>query len=77
MTIKTVEIQEAQTRLKELLELAREGTEIILVEGSIPLARLVPVESGQRIPDLHPGGWMSDDFTDPLPDEFWTGEGVD
>lgn len=30
-----------------------------------------------RSPDLHPSGWMSDDFTDPLPDKFWTGEGVD
>jgi hypothetical protein len=29
----------------------------------------------QRIPDLFPGSiWMSDDFDDPLPDEFWLGE---
>lgn len=24
-----------------------------------------------RIPDLFPGGWMSDDFDAELPDEFW------
>jgi len=23
---------------------------------------------------LHAGAWMSDDFDDPLPDEFWFGE---
>ena len=29
----------------------------------------------QRIPDLEKGKyWMSDDFNDPLPDEFWLGE---
>lgn len=28
-----------------------------------------------RIPGLHAGKiWMSDDFDDPLPDEFWLGE---
>lgn len=27
-------------------------------------------ESNERIPDLFPGIWMSDDFTDELPDEF-------
>ena len=32
----------------------------------------VPV---QRLPNLHHGQiWMSDDFDDPLPDEFWLGE---
>ncbi len=28
-----------------------------------------------RIPNLHPNSaWISDDFDDPLPDEFWLGE---
>jgi hypothetical protein len=28
-----------------------------------------------RTPGLHQGEiWMSDDFNDPLPDEFWLGE---
>jgi mRNA-degrading endonuclease RelE of RelBE toxin-antitoxin system len=30
----------------------------------------------KRVPDLNKGQiWMSDDFNDPLPDEFWLGEG--
>lgn len=33
------------------------------------------ISAKQRIFDLHPGAmWMSDDFDDPLPDEFWLGE---
>ncbi|HYW20757.1 MAG TPA: DUF2281 domain-containing protein [Nodularia sp. (in: cyanobacteria)] len=29
----------------------------------------------KRIPDLNKGEiWMSDDFNEPLPDEFWLGE---
>ncbi|MBI5670744.1 MAG: DUF2281 domain-containing protein [Chloroflexi bacterium] len=31
-------------------------------------------EAAKRIPDLHPGGWISEDFDEPLPDEFWFGE---
>ncbi len=31
--------------------------------------------SKPRVFDLHPGAmWTSDDFDDPLPDEFWLGE---
>ncbi|RUT09533.1 hypothetical protein DSM106972_000270 [Dulcicalothrix desertica PCC 7102] len=31
----------------------------------------------QRVPDLNKGQiWMSDDFDDPLPDEFWLGKGI-
>lgn len=39
MLTKTVEVSEAQTRLKELLALVLEGTEIVLTEGSTPIAR--------------------------------------
>jgi prevent-host-death family protein len=74
MQTKTVELQEAQASLDELLALVREGVEIILTDGGTPLARLTPVETGQRIPDLHPGAWISEDFDDELPDEFWLGE---
>lgn len=39
---------------------------------------IVPQEvPKQRVMDLFKGQiWMSDDFNDPLPDEFWMGEGV-
>lgn len=78
MTTQTVTLQEAQTRLAELLILAQSGSEIIIAEGNKPLARLVPIAGSdrpRRVAGLHRGKiWMSDDFDAPLPDEFWTGE---
>ena len=75
MLTKTVEVQEAQTNLKDLLSLAVKGIEVILTEGGIPLVRLAPIASPtkQRTAGLHAGEiWTSDDFDEPLPEEFWT-----
>ena len=80
MESKTIDLQTALTSLEELLTLLENDTEILLVRGDTPLARISPITEEEkssphiRIPDLHPGAWMSDDFTDPLPDEFWLGE---
>jgi len=76
MQTKTVDVHEAQTHLVELLSLVTAGTEIILTEGSTPLARIVPMTGAiaPRVAGLHPGAiWTSEDFDDPLPEEFWTG----
>ena len=72
---KIVDICEAKTQLDQLLTLAIEGTEVIIVKDEQPLVRLVPaVTHKSRVAGLHKGeGWISDDFNDPLPDEFWTG----
>jgi antitoxin (DNA-binding transcriptional repressor) of toxin-antitoxin stability system len=73
---KTVDVKEAKDRLPELVSLALEGNEVILSEGDRPVARLVPIHSpGQkRVMGLHRGtAWMSEDFDEPLPDEFWLG----
>ena len=74
MLAKTVDVHEAQTRLSDVLT----GAEVILTQGNQPLARLVPVlpltTSAPRAAGLHAGAiWTSDDFDEPLPDEFWTG----
>lgn len=74
MTTKTIALEDVQASLDTLFALVREGSEVIIMDGSKPLARVSPVEPGKRIPDLHPGAWMSDDFDEPLPDEFWLGE---
>ena len=74
MTTKTVEVQDAQRQLADLLEEVAAGVEIILTEGNQPRARLVPlrVHDERRVPNLHPGSMtMSDDFNEPLPDELW------
>ena len=77
MPTKTVDVDEAQTHLAELLTLVAAGTEVILTSNNTPLARLVPVATSTtpRVADLHKGAiWISDDFDEPLPDEFWLGE---
>lgn len=76
MQIRTVDVNEAQANLRELLSLVLEGTEIVLTEGDTPLARLVSIAPQPKTPrkaGLHTGAiWTSDDFDEPLPEEFWT-----
>ncbi len=78
MATKTIDIRDVQTQLNELLSLALQGTEIIFAKDNTPLARLVPVNepaSKPRIAGLHQGAILtSDDFDDPLPDNFWIGK---
>ncbi len=67
----TVDVSDAQTRLRELLDRVNAGVQIILSENEKPIARLVPVS--EKIAGLHAGSiWTSDDFDEPLPDSFWT-----
>jgi antitoxin (DNA-binding transcriptional repressor) of toxin-antitoxin stability system len=76
MSTKRVDVREVQISLQELLALVRGGTEIVFTEGNTPLARLVPIASPStpRMAGLHAGAiWTSEDFDEPLPDEFWTG----
>jgi antitoxin (DNA-binding transcriptional repressor) of toxin-antitoxin stability system len=74
--VKTIDLSVTQIELSDLLEEIREGNEIILVESGTLLARISPPASIKpRIAGLHEsmGGWISPDFNDPLPEEFWTG----
>jgi antitoxin (DNA-binding transcriptional repressor) of toxin-antitoxin stability system len=74
MTTITVEVQKTDQKLKELLTQVAAGKEVVFKQGGQLVARLVPV--GKRIAGLHEGMVkMSSDFDEPLPDEFWTGEG--
>lgn len=76
MSSKTVDVQEAQHQLAELLSLAQQGNEVIIAEDNKPIARLVPITpSGKpRVAGLHVGAMRTrDDFNEALPDEFWTG----
>ncbi|NUO81049.1 type II toxin-antitoxin system Phd/YefM family antitoxin [candidate division KSB1 bacterium] len=75
MNTQTVTVEDAQTRLAELLNLAQAGNEIIIAQGDQPVARLVAIaetKPKRRVAGLHRGKiWMSDDFDAPLPDEYW------
>jgi len=75
MTIKSIDLKTAT--LNDLVDQVHQGVEVILLEGGEPIARLIPnlLPSGQRTPDLHPDSiWISDDFDNELPDEFWLGD---
>jgi antitoxin (DNA-binding transcriptional repressor) of toxin-antitoxin stability system len=71
----TVEVRELPARFGEMLSLAAAGTEVIVTEGQVPRARLVPLVPGRaRVLGLHPGDIQtSDDFDAPLPDDYWAG----
>jgi antitoxin (DNA-binding transcriptional repressor) of toxin-antitoxin stability system len=71
-----IEIHELPARLDEALALASAGGEVILLDGTTPRARLVPLGSAApRAAGLHPGALQpAPDFDAPLPDDFWAGE---
>jgi antitoxin (DNA-binding transcriptional repressor) of toxin-antitoxin stability system len=67
-----IDIRELPARLEEALALASAGVEVILLDGSTPRARLVPLaQTPQRAAGLHPGALQAaSDFDAPLPDDF-------
>ena len=76
MNSTTIDVNEAQTQLLQLLTLALKGFDVVIAKDDIPLVRLVPVPSQRqsRVANLHEGAMrMRADFNDPLPDEFWLG----
>jgi prevent-host-death family protein len=74
----TVSVHEAQDKLPDLLAQALAGNEVIITEDGTPVARLVPVvahSKKKRVAGLNRGAILtSEDFDEPLPDEFWLGE---
>jgi antitoxin (DNA-binding transcriptional repressor) of toxin-antitoxin stability system len=72
MVTKTIDLTEAQTRLKDLLAKSGKDFEFVLTDNDKPVARIVPM--GKRIPGLHRGKIKpGKDFNDELPDVFWAG----
>ena len=72
MLTKTIDLNKEPPDLKGLLSLVARGTEVVLMEGDTPIARMVPV--GKRVAGLHAGAiWTSEEFDESLPDEFLTG----
>jgi antitoxin (DNA-binding transcriptional repressor) of toxin-antitoxin stability system len=75
----TIDINRTPPSLDDLLKLTQAGDEVLLTRDGQPIARVTPAQppmgASQLQPrnlELFPGGvWMSDDFNDPLPDDFW------
>lgn len=74
MSGKTVSTEEAQVQLKDLLDLVREGEEVLISEGDEVFARIAPVRKKRTPGRLRGSVRMAPDFDDPLPDSFWFGE---
>ena len=67
-----VNMHEAKTRLSQLVELAKQGEEVIIAKNGKDEARIVPIESksGADWIGMDAGKiWMADDF-DELPDDI-------
>ena len=68
-----------EVSMQTIITLTRNGDEILLEENGKPIAKITPLaqieaaEPKQRVLGLGKGKgyFMSDDFDDELPDEFW------
>lgn len=62
--------------IKAVIALTENGDEVVIEENGQPLAKVMPIDKPKRqkprVAGLGKGTtWMSDDFDDELPDEFW------
>ncbi|PPF78944.1 type II toxin-antitoxin system prevent-host-death family antitoxin [Subtercola sp. Z020] len=66
----TVNVQEAKTRLSEILSRVERGEEFILARGGKPIATLRAVEPvSRRVLGFAPGPDLPDSFWDPMTEE--------
>ncbi len=75
--MKTLEVEREKTSLEALVELARKESGVMLTKSGLPVAQVIPLpeKPTKRIAPLHPGAWhVSEDFDEPLPDDFWLGK---
>jgi len=75
-TVDLSQLQEVRDYLESILE---PDTDIIFMKGNKPFAKLVayhelPQPKPERVPDLYPTLWVSEDFDDLLPGEYWLTE---
>lgn len=74
---KLINLTEARNHLDELISSVSQGDEVIITTDTYPVVRMESFMGmkRERIADLGKDNiiWISDDFDDPLPDEFWLG----
>jgi len=79
ISTKLVDISDLQVVRDYLMSLIEPDIEVILMNGKTPFAKLLhasdlPTPNPDRAPDLYPALWVSDDFCDLLPGEYWLTE---
>lgn len=70
---KTISVNDVS--IQTVIALTRNGDEVVLEENGEPLVKIIPIEKSEPRPRVFGLGkgktWMSEDFDDELPDEFW------
>jgi prevent-host-death family protein len=77
MPTQTINLDKVEKQLAELLAIVEHNGEIVIAQNGKPLARLETVtpKKKKRTAGLNRGMiWTSEDFDEPLPDEFWLGK---
>jgi prevent-host-death family protein len=64
-----VNVQEAKTRLSQILAQAEQGEDVVIARDGKPIARLVLVGDPPPRPVGFVSGTLSDAFFEPLPDD--------
>lgn len=73
-----VNVHRAKTELSRLLEAVEAGEDVIIARAGVPVARLVPVRTDERVPGRLAGVVrLPEDFDAPLPAEVLEGFGVE
>ena len=74
MAPKIVTVEEAEAHLRELIDLAEQGEEVVIAYENQPKVKLVPIRPApqKRVFGQHRGKIrMRPDFDEPLPESFW------
>ena len=77
MPMQTVNLDKVEKQLADLLAIVKNGGEVVIAQNGEPIARLESIKrtKKKRIAGLNRGTiWTSEDFDEPLPDEFWLGK---
>ena len=64
-----VDVQEAKTRLSQLLAAAERGEEVVIARGGRPVVRLGSVDEPAPRPVGFVAGRVPESFSEPLPDD--------
>lgn len=73
MTSQSVDIK--QTVIENLERLPRKQQQQVLDYVEFLAQKYAPKSTQPRIAGLHKGmGWISEDFNDPIPPEYWSGK---
>ena len=69
--MRSVTTHQAKTQLSQLIEHVRAGEEVVILRGSVPVARLVPyLPEGETFPKRPKAGTLTSEPVEYSPDAF-------